>query len=587
MNRSSIVLTLALGLASAFGTPVQSAETDAATIAVRARTVLKQHCARCHHGNGSEGGDFDVLKDKTMTADRVGDKPYVIPGKPSESYLLQRVERGSMPPKSISNRPSAADKAALRRWIETGAPAFPATEARPHVSQRAVLEIVRKDLRDADPDARRFRRYFTLAHLHNNPKLHDADLRIHRAALSKAVNSLSWKPRLVLPRAIDQEQTVFVLDLRELDWDKKNLWTEVVKAYPYGLAFDNQLDAGLRDLDAETARLANSEIPIVRADWFVATATRPPLYHTLLQLPKTAGELETKLGVDVAQNFLRDKLARAGFRASGVSAQNRLVERHEAEHGAYWKSYDFKPGNPKSDLAQFPLGPAFQGNPFDKQAFTHDGGEIIFNLPNGLQGYLLVDGKDNRIDQGPEEVVNDSLRTSGTPAIVNGLSCMACHGQGLRPVKDQIRAGAGVFDDAQRKVERLYPRAERMNVLVREDSERFLRALEKATGPFLRTAAEKNKNLGEYPEVVGEAARLYRLVDLDLTTVALELDFAKPEELREAIEQNPRLREMGLAPLLQENGVVKRQDWEALGGHTLFQRIALELGKGSPIRVVQ
>ena len=28
-------------------------------VAARARTVLKTYCLHCHHGEGSEGGDFD------------------------------------------------------------------------------------------------------------------------------------------------------------------------------------------------------------------------------------------------------------------------------------------------------------------------------------------------------------------------------------------------------------------------------------------------------------------------------------------------------------------------------------------------
>ena len=588
MTRFSTFVTLAAGLAAALGAPLRAAESDAKALAVKARAVLKQHCSRCHHGEGSDGGDFDVLKDRTLSAARDGEKPYVVAGKPGESYLFQRVEKGSMPPRSVSARPSDDDTAALRQWIEAGAPSFPEEAGgRPHVSQKVVLAAVRDHLRKADADVRPFLRYFSLSHLHNNPKVAEAELRTHRAALSKALNSLSWKPRIVLPRAVDRDQAVFALDVRELDWDKRDLWNEVLKGYPYGLRYDTQSDRELQDLDAEVSRLAGSEIPVVRADWFVATATRPPLYHTLLELPKTAGELETLLRVDVAQNFLRDRVERAGFRASGVSGQNRLVERHEAAHGAYWKSYDFKPGNPKADLAQLPLGPAFRDNPFANLAFIHDGGEIIFNLPNGLQGYLLVDGKDNRIDQGPEEVVNDSLKTSGTPAIVNGLSCMACHSHGIRPFKDVIRDGHGLFGDARRKVEKLFPKVEDMDVRVREDSDRFLATLEKATASFVRVDEDKNKDVREFPEAVGEVARRYRLTDLDLAAVAAELDFAKPEELRAAIERNPKLQGMGLRTLLQENGVVKRQDWEAVQARSQFQRVAVELGKGSPIIVLR
>ena len=59
------------------------------------------------------------------------------------------------------------------------------------------------------------------------------------------------------------------------------------------------------------------------------------------------------------------------------------------------------------NLFRFPLGPAFADNPFPNQAFEHAGGEIIFNLPNGLQGYLLVDAKGDRIDAGPIDIVGD------------------------------------------------------------------------------------------------------------------------------------------------------------------------------------
>src|SRR5438270_690504 len=133
---------------------------------------------------------------------------------------------------------------------------------------------------------------------------------------------------------------------------------------------------------------------------------------------------------------------------SGVSSQNRLVDRHPALYGAYWKSYDFKHNEGKGNLFRFPLGPAFGDNPFPNQAFEHAGGEIIFNLPNGLQGYLLVDAKGRRIDVGPADVVADSLRTSGTTEVANGLSCMACHDQGMRKFKDTVRAGLGVAGSA-------------------------------------------------------------------------------------------------------------------------------------------
>ena len=82
-------------------------------------------------------------------------------------------------------------------------------------------------------------------------------------------------------------------------------------------------------------------VPVESASPF-ATASRPPLYHDLLQLPTTAGELERQLRLDAAIDIQQERVARAGFNGSGVSRNNRLIERHVALHGAYWRTYDFE-----------------------------------------------------------------------------------------------------------------------------------------------------------------------------------------------------------------------------------------------------
>ena len=86
-----------------------------------------------------------------------------------------------------------------------------------------------------------------------------------------------------------------------------------------------------------------TRLPVIRADWFIATASRAPLYYDLLQMPATAAELERQLRVDVQSNLQQERVVRAGFNGSGISKQNRLIERHDALHGAYWRTYDFDP----------------------------------------------------------------------------------------------------------------------------------------------------------------------------------------------------------------------------------------------------
>lgn len=209
---------------------------------------------------------------------------------------------------------------------------------------------------------------------------------------------------------------------------------------------------------------------------------------------------------------------------------------------------------------------------------------MIFGLANGLQGYFLADGKGKRIDAGPLDVVSDSLKTSGTPAIVNGMSCMHCHKHGMIGFTDSIRDGNAVFGDARDKVRALYPEKKVMDTLVKADEERFLAALGKTVGPFLQVGEDAKKPIREFGEPVGETTRAYLLKDVTLGRAAAELGLEKPDTLGGMIRGNPALKELGILPLA--NGkTVKRDDWEAVDvTASLFQDVALALRLGTPIR---
>src|SRR5207249_3289622 len=144
---------------------------------------------------------------------------------------------------------------------------------------------------------------------------------------------------------------------------------------------------------------------------------------------------------------------------SGISRQNRVIDRHPSVPRAYWRTYDFRSDGGSGNVFKHPLGPATTDHPFPDFAFVPDGGEILFTLPNGLQGYLLVNAEGRRIDEAPIEIVSDSLKTAGTPTVVNGVSCMACHKQGINRFKDQLRQDMAVSGEARAKVETLIPKA--------------------------------------------------------------------------------------------------------------------------------
>jgi serine/threonine-protein kinase len=571
---------LLLAMAAVVTTQANAAENE---LAQQGYALLKKYCYRCH-GIDFKVPGMNVLDLDTLTAARKDSEPYLIAGKPDQSYLWQRVGvDGDMPPEDAPDKPSDADKELLKRWILEGAP-FPGREARPFQSEQQVVQAIHAHLSRAKVSDRPFLRYFTLTNLFNNHKnVTNDEMRLYRAALSKLINSLTFQPIIVVPEAVDAEQTIFAIDLREIGWDKSDLWREVLKVYPYGLKHDRSADQQLASLASDIYRMTGADLPYIRADWFISTASRPPLYHTLLELPDNAKDLEKKLAVDVEGDFRNNRLARAGFATSGVSAQNRLVDRHRATFGVYWKSYDFKTNEGAGNLFRRPLGPKFTGNDFTEQAFESDGGEMIFNLPNGMQGYFLTDGVGKRIDSGPVEVVSDALKTSGTPAIVTGLSCMACHKHGMIRFKDTLSAGAAVGGDARRKLDELIPPQDKWDRLLSEDENRFLAALTKACGPFLQAGEDKDKDIRAFPEPVAAIAMLYNK-DITAVEAACELGISDPAKFELLVKSSSELRGIGLAPLAGGEKI-KRETWHSLRDFlSQFHRAANQLDAGTPHR---
>lgn len=509
-----------------------------AEMAQGARDVLERYCYRCHGQEGRDEGGFNVVVElEQLVASR-----WVVPGEPDRSKLLRMMVEGRMPPETdvlddqdplpLLPRPAAAEIALVRDWVAAGAPPFPTAETpRQFVTELDVLLAIRDDLRTITPRHRRFTRYATITHLYNAGYTED-QLQTYRLGLNKLVNSLSWGRRVVVPKPVDPARTVMRLDLRDYLWNDE-VWTAIQAQYPYGI-----LHGGATA--AEVYEEARTELPAVRADWLVFAASRPPLYHEVLRLPESLADLEWKLNVDAEANIAQERVARAGFSESGISRNNRLIERHESSFGAYWKSYDFAGNTDRRNLFAYPLGPGLD----DTHAFQHDGGEAIFDLPNGLHAYLLVDGDGNRIDRGPTDIVRDPKQSDG--AVLNGISCMSCHARGFIEKADQMRGLAektSIFDrETVETLLTIHPTPDEWEALIREDNARFAAAVEATGAPLGRT------------EPVHALAQRFEQ-DLDLTVAAAEADLS-PDGFRNLLKRNPEVgQSLGL---LLVGGTVKR-----------------------------
>ena len=512
-------------------------------IAQDAYAIFEQSCFICHGPAGSFKESL-LIDHNTLIQNGT-----VIPGNPNTSELYNRLVTTDTAKRMPLQQPPLSAQAinTIRNWILAGAPDWTATSTTDgdFISPGEMLNTIETHLMSLAPFDRAFARYFTMTHLYNAGETAGV-LEGYRNGLSKLVNSLSWGIEVINPQPIDPQQTIFYIDLRHYEWDVNDGWTQIEGVYPYHIAFDAPTETALREQLGRLQIEMSCDVPSIYIDWFLATASLPPLYHDLLSLPLTDRELETRLEVDVVRNLLNApgvRVRRAGFNDSGVSNNNRVVERHTSRYGAYWKSYDFAGSVGTQNIFTHPL------------AFTHDGGEVVFNLPNGLQGYYLANASGFRLDEAPINIVSNPAASD--PTVRNGLSCMGCHTEGMKIFEDEVRPVIEsntnpAYDKAQAL--RLYVEQSKMDTLLGEDMDRYRVALTKTGG-----AVDDIEPISRFHEVFqGPVDVAYAAAVVGLET----------EVFLNKIKENVGLQNLGL--LVLESGNMKRDTWTSSFGDIVF-----------------
>jgi hypothetical protein len=445
-----------------------------------------------------------------------------------------------MPLGGYKGQPAAklpdADIAGLRRWIDAGAPAVSTAivEARPFVSEQDVLTAIVQDLEAVPARDRRFLRYFSFANMWNRADLTGSDLASYPIALKKLVHHLSWERTMTQPKPLGLQNTLLRIDLRDYGWTTQT-WRQIEAAYPYDLVDSRLLGEG-----DEIQTLSDAGVPYIRADWFIANASIAPLYHEILRLPGTLKGLENLLRIDSAADVKAGRARRFGLRNSGVSRNNRAIERSPTVFGAYWKSFDFASSRLEQNVFADPID------------LHPDGGEVIFTLPNGLHGYFIVDRSGQRLDDAPVAIVRDRANTDD-PVVHNGRSCIGCHIQGINAFRDEISAAlqtrvTAAFDLSE--AEELYRGQQELDRLVAEDNRVFIDALRRVDGG-------RSSN-GEEP--ISHLARRHE-ASLTLAQAAADL-FLDAAALQRVIVNSPDLQRQGFDQLLGPGGGIKRDTWE-------------------------
>lgn len=562
--RSAVLLGLALSVSAPAAAQTIAAAPSGDPVAKAAYDVLEKHCARCHQDGKLSARERPAKNfGNVLNLHEIAANPhYILPGNPFGSKLFKQIVDKEMPYdveyEGETRYPGVTEDElkALEAWItELGTRSASACEGRKFVTYEDVIGLVVADLSRLPNARKKGTRYLTLTHL-KNACVDDTAMKVYRQGAVKLINSLSRSSDVVRLETIDPEESILRLNLDDLGWDAAD-WDEVLAVYPYNLQPES-------DFRSVLTAATGTQLPYVRADWFAFAAAQPPLYDKLLKLPDTFPALAKEQGVDVEGNIRRFLAQRSGFQRSGVSQNNRMIERHASRTGYFWTSYDFAGNRGRQSFFEHPLGPG------GKDGFQHDGGETIFSLPNGFQGYYLNTADGRKLDKGPTSIVRDLSRKD--LAVTNGISCMGCHDQGIRKAKDEVRQvvlSGRSFDRRTREaVEALYVPTEKMDQVLEADTRRFHDAMHRA-------GLEPNLKLNGV-EMITALAKRYE-DDVDLTLAAAELGMSK-EDFEEAAKDADRK----LRPLIRrlQQGSIPRDQFE-----NNFRELALDISDLEEVQV--
>jgi len=470
------------------------------------KLILQTNCGTCHIGQGAQG-DFGYLLDMDQLI--AGGK--IIPGNKEDSQLYVRMVAGTMPPayQRVIQTPTYGQIDLVGQFIdelkgfedpqgECTAPAFMGVDEQ--------IDAMQQDMARLDATDQPFTRYMTITYSSNAGDCGRA-LERQRFALFKGINSVSTETRVVQPQAINDDQTIYRIDIRDYGWDRQIDLQDNDISDPANIDFNDGWEAIVADPGAAPFAVeyqgdqadqlkadAGTLIPFMPVNAFIQATEFGALYYTLIGGRNNLFDFELDvLGIDTAAEIADDNLLRAGFANSGVSKQERVLNRFDngvAGNLAYWISFDFDGGNGNGTVNGVTNGfevnvanESIFDNPLD---FAFAGGEAIFNLPNGMQAYYVAAANGQRLDEAPIGVVIDPAQNNGL--VTNGASCHSCHNIGMITFTDTVRKyvidNKVQFDnDTFEAVMEQYPLPNVFQDAMDRDSEVHLSATERAGVP--------------------------------------------------------------------------------------------------------
>jgi len=499
------------------------------TLPTQAENVIGNACEACHGPSSLKYDGFgDALDPAAMVTDG-----WVVPNHSDQSKVYLEISpqpNGDPPlmPTSQGGGPLIASEiAVVKQWIDCGAEDWtlidggsgtgvPPASARGFITPEMEFLAAKNDAATLttqsaslnEPDQVNAR-YISLVNLYNAGVPTDR-IQLFAQAINKAMWNLTEAPNpknlvpvnmdgLVLPFnggtvsvsdglgqtllwRVDEKNWLWDANSQGADHDN---WEELLKAYPYGIKFDDTLEEA-----ADLVNLTHSRIPIIHGDWFNDRGGIAPLYFDILNEPADFDQYYQQFGgfneIDQLNQATDVNCVGMDGNASLVSNFNRVQCRFGAAINGYcWNSSDFASGAGAANIFSNPLGFVdLQGNLGNGGARA--GGEAFCALPDGQQSWFVfankvAQGQGNiRLDDAPSNVVTDYSPDSDR-VVHTASSCWHCHESGTIERDDTllqaVQSNSGFDQATKQQVADLFPGNDVLPSIYQRDIASFTNAL--------------------------------------------------------------------------------------------------------------
>jgi serine/threonine-protein kinase len=427
----------------------------------------------------------------------------IVPGVKEDSQLYARMLQQSMPPAfQREQRPTFQQIDQVGQWIDELQPLeSDACQPVALMTSDEQIQAMADDVADLDAKDQPFTRYLTVTYSSNTGAC-GRELDRQRYALMKGINSVSTESTIGNPVPIDKNNLIYRIDIRDYNWDRAidlkddgtilfdDAWDAIVDGVDQlGFAISYTGDDA-DSLNADTG----TDVPFMSVNAFIQATENGDLYYSLIGGRANLFVFEREvLQLDTVQEIADNNLMRAGFVNSGVSKQERVLNRFDSKLSggySYWVSFDFDGGNGNGEVNGvsngFEINVANESIFADPLGFAFAGGEAIFNLPNGIQAYYVAAANGTRLAEAPIGVVVDPAQNNGL--VTNGASCPSCHNAGMIPFTDDVRRyvenNKTLFDnETYEDVIEQYPADALFQAKTAQDSAIHVNAVEKAGVP--------------------------------------------------------------------------------------------------------